>query len=111
MANGAWKGVHPQVFGHSRQILQNKFFDPTTPSMRKKKRVNKKKEKNGKWEIMLFIVAITSMPVNHPNADRLERRPLVPKLLIQIIFTALPLMNHPVGPQICLIACTMGSTL
>ena len=31
MAYRFWKGV----FGRSRQLLQNKFFDPITPSMRK----------------------------------------------------------------------------
>ena len=35
MADGVWKGVYPKVFGRSRQISQNKFFDPSTPSMRK----------------------------------------------------------------------------
>ena len=35
MADGVWKGVYPQVFGHSKQLSQNKFFDPSTPSMRK----------------------------------------------------------------------------
>ena len=33
MADGFWKGV--QVFGHSKQLSLNKFFDPSTPSMRK----------------------------------------------------------------------------
>ena len=35
MADGVWKGVNLQVFGHSKQLLLNKFFDPSTPSMRK----------------------------------------------------------------------------
>ena len=35
MADRVWKSVHPLVFGHSHQLLQNKFFDPSTPSMRK----------------------------------------------------------------------------
>ena len=35
MATGVWKGVYPQVFGRSRQLLQNKFFDRSTPFMRK----------------------------------------------------------------------------
>ena len=30
MADGVYK-----VFGHSKQLLLNKFFDPSTPSMRK----------------------------------------------------------------------------
>ena len=35
MADGVWKGVYPSVFGHSKQLSLNKFFDPSTPSMRK----------------------------------------------------------------------------
>ena len=33
MAEGVWKGVYPQVFGRSKQLSQNKFFDPSTPSL------------------------------------------------------------------------------
>ena len=35
MANGVWKCVNSQVFGRSKQLSLNKFFDPNTPSMRK----------------------------------------------------------------------------
>ena len=35
MADGVWKGVYPQVLGRSRQLSLNKFFDASTPSMRK----------------------------------------------------------------------------
>ena len=35
MAEGVWKVVYPKVFGRSRQLSLNKFFDPSTPSMRK----------------------------------------------------------------------------
>ena len=35
VTNGVWKGVYPKVFGHSKQLLLNKVFDPSTPSMRK----------------------------------------------------------------------------
>ena len=35
MAEGVWKGVYSKVFGHSKQLSLNKFFDPSTPSMRK----------------------------------------------------------------------------
>ena len=34
-ADGVWKGVYPKVLGHSKQPSQNKFFDPSPPSMRK----------------------------------------------------------------------------
>ena len=71
----------PWVLGCSRQLSLNKFFDPSAPSMRKvddgeKKEKRKKKRKEKK--IMTFIVATTSLPVDRPNADRLERRTLVP---------------------------------
>ena len=35
MADGVWKGVYPQVFGRSKQLSLNKFFDLSTPFMRK----------------------------------------------------------------------------
>ena len=34
MADGVWKGVHSKVIGRSDQLSLNKFFDPSTPSMR-----------------------------------------------------------------------------
>ena len=52
MADGVWKGAYPYIFGRSRQLLQNKFLDPSTPSMRtedngeKEKKRKKEKEKN-----------------------------------------------------------------
>ena len=50
MADGVWKGVYPWVFGHSKQLLLNEFFDLSTPSMRnvddrEKKKKEKKREK------------------------------------------------------------------
>ena len=49
MADGVWKGVYPWVLGRSRQLSLNKFFDPSTPSMRKvddgEKRKKKKRRK------------------------------------------------------------------
>ena len=35
MADGVWKGVEPQVIGQFEPLSLNKFFDPSTPSMRK----------------------------------------------------------------------------
>ena len=35
MADGVWKGVYPEIFGRFKQLSQNKFFDLSTPSMRK----------------------------------------------------------------------------
>ena len=48
MTKGVWKGVQPQVFGRSRQLSLNKFWDPSTPSMRKVDNGGneKKKKKN-----------------------------------------------------------------
>ena len=43
------------------------------------KKEKKEKEERKKKKIMTFIVATTSLPVDRPNADRLERRTLVPK--------------------------------
>ena len=45
MANGVWKGVFPWVFGCTKQLSLNKFFDPSTPSMRKVDDGEKRKEK------------------------------------------------------------------
>ena len=42
------------------------------------KKRKKRKKKKEKKKIMTFIVATTSFPVDRPNADRLERRTLVP---------------------------------
>ena len=33
--DGVWNGVYYYVFGHSRQLSLNRYFDPSTPSMRK----------------------------------------------------------------------------
>ena len=35
MADGVWKGVLPYGFGSSKQLSQNNYFDPSTPSMGK----------------------------------------------------------------------------
>ena len=53
MADGAWKYVKPYVIDPSDQLLLNKFFDPSTLSMRKgrdggekmKKKIKKKNKK------------------------------------------------------------------
>ena len=42
------EGVYPQVFGRSKQLSLNKFFDPSTPSMRKVDDGEKKKKKKEK---------------------------------------------------------------
>ena len=53
MADGVWEGVYPYIFGHSKQLSINKFFDQSTPSMRKvddgeKKEKKEKREKKRK---------------------------------------------------------------
>ena len=56
MANGVWKGIEPEVIGHSKQLSLNKFFDWSTPSMRKGCDREKKK-KSKKSKIMMEILA------------------------------------------------------
>ena len=69
MADSVWKGVYPWVLGRSCQLLLNKFFDPSIPSMRKVddgKRKEKKRKKR-----MTFLVATTSLTaVYRLNDDR-----------------------------------------
>ena len=40
MADGVWKGVYSQVFGHFKQLSISKFFDPSTPSMTRRRKNN-----------------------------------------------------------------------
>ena len=48
MADGVWKGVHPYVLERSLYFSVNKFFDLSTPSMRKGHDGEKKrKRENG----------------------------------------------------------------
>ena len=63
MADGVWKGVYPSVLGRSRQLSLNKFFDPSTPSMRKVDDGEEKKEK----KIMTFIVATNVIASRPPE--------------------------------------------
>ena len=52
--------------------------------MRKVDDGEKKRKEEEKKKIMTFIVATTSLPVDRPNADRLERRTLVPKVKMKM---------------------------
>ena len=74
MADGVWKGVYPQVFGHSKQLLLNKFFDPSTPSMRKVRdggeKKTGKKEKTDDYSGH-YVIASNRLPERRP----LERLP------------------------------------
>ena len=47
MTDGVWKGVYLLVFGCSRQLSLNTFFDPSTPSIRKGRDGEEKRGKNG----------------------------------------------------------------
>ena len=48
MADGVWKCVYPKVFGRFKQLSLNKFFDRSTPSMRKGRDGGEKnRKKNG----------------------------------------------------------------
>ena len=50
MADGVWKGVQSKVIEHSDQRLLNKFFDPSTPSMRNTEPPAKSKMADGVWK-------------------------------------------------------------
>ena len=67
MADGVWKGVYPQVFGRSRQLLLNKFFDLSTPYMRKEDNGEKKSKEKKKRK--LFILA-TNVVASQPPECR-----------------------------------------
>ena len=56
MADGVWKVVYPWVFGRSRQLSLNKFFDPSTPSMRKVDNGEKKRKKRKKKRMAKIAV-------------------------------------------------------
>ena len=73
MADGVWKGVQPKVIGHFKQLSLHKFFDTSTPSMRKGRDGGENEKK-----IMAEIVATNVVASRPPNGDRLQRRPLVP---------------------------------
>ena len=70
MADGVWKWVQSQVIGCSDQLLLNKFFDPSTPSMRKGDDGEEKRKKTRKKKVKRFLVA-TNVVASRPP----ERRP------------------------------------
>ena len=62
MADGVWKGIYPQLFGRSEQLLLNKFFDPSTPFMRKGRNGEKEYGKNGmENDNVKTVVFVTKM--------------------------------------------------
>ena len=87
------EGVYPWVFWRSKQLSLNKFFDPSTPSMRKgcdggkKNTGGKKREKKEKTDENSghYVIASSRPPERQP----LERRTLAP------IFTRLEDIFNP----------------
>ena len=64
MANGDWNRCTPRFFGRSRQLSLHKFYDPSTPSLRKVDDGGKKW--GGGIIVMSFIVATTHIEVYMP---------------------------------------------
>ena len=69
MADGVWKGVQPKVIGHFEPLSLNKFFDPSTPSMRKIDDGEKKRKKKEKKKITVEIVATNVVASRPPSGD------------------------------------------
>ena len=70
MANVVRKGVFPQVFGRSRQLSLNKFFDSSTHYEKSRRR----REKTGGGEIKTKIV--TFILATNVDASQLPELPL-----------------------------------
>ena len=83
MANGVWKGIW--VFGRSKQLLPNKFFDPSTPSMRKgcdgEKRGGKTTDENSGH----YVIA-SSRPQECRPLERITLAPIGHTILQCIVF-------------------------
>ena len=86
MSRGWGFFTYPQVFGHSKQLSLSKFFDPSTPSMRKE-------DDGGKKYIMSFIGAErrpTGTPTSHANIKISQIVPLQPpSALIRYLLSVL----------------------
>merc|ERR1712121_481596 len=72
----------PLVFACSKQLSLNKFFDPSTPSMRKGRNGGngKKKEKKTDENSGHYVIASSQPPERRP----LERRTLAPIIHLHI---------------------------
>ena len=57
----------PTGSGHSKQLSLSKFFDPSTPSMRKVDDGEKEEEEKTNERIMLFIVASNFVASQSPE--------------------------------------------
>ena len=80
MASGVWKVVYPFVVGRSRHLSLNKFFNLNTPSLRMVI-TEETGKKTGEKKITLKIVATSVVASRPPNGDRLQRRPLMPRMV------------------------------
>ena len=75
MAGGVWKVVYPMVFGCFRQLSLHKFFDPSTPSMRKGHDGEKMEKRMEKMENDGENSGpLTSLQVDRLNGNRLKQR-------------------------------------
>ena len=72
MDDWVWKVVYPWVFGRSRQLSLNKFFNRSTPSIRKGRdgKRKKRKEKNGVFRGHYVIASSLPPKQLRPNDDR-----------------------------------------
>ena len=104
MADGVWKCIYPQVFGRSKQLLLNKFFDPSTPSMRKGRDRGEKREKNTGEKTKQKKTDDYSGHYVIASSQPLERRPLEHRMLVPkekkrmsflVATTSLPAVDRP----------------
>ena len=73
MANQVWKGFYFYVFGRSCQLLINKLFDASPPSMRKVDNVKKKKKYQPSGARGTHSLPTTSHCLQNPKMATRER--------------------------------------
>ena len=64
MADGVWKEGYPWVLGRSRQLLLNKFFDRSTPSMSK---VDYREKRKQELPILFNVFSQNFKSFQHPQ--------------------------------------------
>ena len=69
MADGVWKGVNPQVFGHSRQLSPNKFLIRAILQLEDFTTQEKNEKKGGRKKLKMFLVA-TNVIASQPPERR-----------------------------------------
>ena len=84
MADGVWKGVKPKVIKRSDQLLQNKFFDPSTLSMRKGSNGWREngRENNGENSGPLTSLPVDRLTATDCNAAAHAKMNTTPKMKI-----------------------------